>query len=209
MQICRRYVIDMDKYSKILEIAAKDGLVTPQDVIRHDIPRQYIYQLHRSGQLEKVGRGIFKLPSKELSEDIMLLEMAKKMPGVPLCLLSALRFHDMTTQNPFQIWIAIHHKDRSPNLNLPLRIIRMTGDALKEGVEEHLKENIKITVFNPAKTVADCFKFRNKIGLDVALEALREYKEQKKGTVDMLWKYSKIDRVQKTIRPYIEAVYET
>ena len=138
----------------------------------------------------------------------MLLETAKKLPGAALCLLSALRFHDMSTQNPFQIWIAIHHKDRSPKIDVPIKIIRMTGDALEKGREEHFVDNVKITVYNPAKTVADCFKFRNKIGIDVCLEALRDYKRQKKGTVNELWKYSKIDRVQNIIRPYIEAAYE-
>lgn len=197
------------KKDEILNIAKEKGILRPRDIKEQNIPRQYIYQLYNSGKLQKIGRGLYKIPDKELSEDIMILEVVKRIPRATLCLLSALRFHDMTSQNPFQIWIAIHHKDWSPELELPLKIIRMTGDALDAGREEHLVDNIKVAVYNPAKTVADCFKFRNKIGLDVALEALRDYRNQRKGTIDMLWKYSKIDRVQKIMRPYIEAIYES
>ncbi|MFW6134865.1 MAG: type IV toxin-antitoxin system AbiEi family antitoxin domain-containing protein [Elusimicrobiota bacterium] len=197
-----------DKIKKIIELAEKYSVIRPKDVEKHNIPRQYVYRLYNEGKLEKIGRGLYKLPDKELSEDVMLFKIAKKVPNAVICLISALRFHDMTTQNPFQVWIAIHNKDRAPGIDLPLKITRMTGGALEKGREEHLIDDIKVNVYNPAKTVADCFKFRNKVGLDVAIEALREYKKQNKGTVDMLWKYSKIDRVQNVIRPYIEAVYE-
>jgi len=197
------------KIEKIIDIADKNGIIKPKDIEKHHIPRQYIYRLYAEGKLEKVGRGLYKLPEKEFSEDVMILEAAKKVPRATLCLLSALRFHDMTTQNPFQIWIAIHHKDWAPEIKLPIKIIRMTGAALEEGREEHFVDNVKIRVYNPAKTVADCFKFRNKIGIDVCLEALRDYKRQKKGTMDELWKYSKIDRVQNIISPYIESLYES
>ncbi len=196
------------KIEKIIELAEKNTVLRPKDVEKYNIPRQYIYRLYKKGKLEKIGRGLYKIPDKELSEDIMLIETAKKVPNAVICLLSALRFHEMTSQNPFQIWIAIHHKDWTPAINIPLKIIRMTGDSLKEGCEEHLIDNIKINIYSPAKTVADCFKFRNKIGLDVAIEALKEYKKQNKGTVDKLWEYSKINKVQNVIRPYIEAVYE-
>lgn len=198
-----------NKIEEIIDIADRNGVIRPRDIEKNRIPRQYIYRLYAEGKLEKVARGLYKLPEKELAEDVMVLEVAKKIPHATLCLLSALRFHDMTTQNPFQIWIAIHHKDWAPEIDLPLRIIRMTGDALEEGREEHYIDNVKINVYNPAKTVADCFKFRNKIGLDVSLEALRDYKMQRKGTMDDLWKYSKIDRVQKIISPYIESLYES
>ncbi|MDA3792314.1 MAG: type IV toxin-antitoxin system AbiEi family antitoxin domain-containing protein [Elusimicrobia bacterium] len=197
-----------NKIKKIIELAEKYSVIRPKDVEKHNIPRQYVYRLYNEGKLEKISRGLYKLPDKELSEDIMLLEIAKKVPNAVICLISALRFHDMTTQNPFQIWIAIHNKDWASEIDLPLKIIRMTGDALEKGSEEHLIDNIKVNVYCPAKTVADCFKFRNKIGLDVAIGALKEYKKQNKGTIDMLWEYSKIDRVQNIIRPYVEAVYE-
>ncbi len=197
-----------NKLKKIIELAEKYSVLRPKDVEKYNIPRQYVYRLYNKGKLEKIGRGLYKLPEKEFSEDVMLLEIAKKVPNSVVCLVSALRFHDMTTQNPFQIWIAIHNKDRAPEIDVPLKIIRMTGDALEKGSEKHLIDNIEVNVYCPAKTVADCFKFRNKIGLDVGIEALKEYKKKDKGTVDMLWEYSKINRVQNVIRPYIEAIYE-
>ena len=131
------------KIEKIIELAEKNTVLRPKDVEKYNIPRQYIYRLYNKGKLEKIGRGLYKIPDKEISEDIMLIETAKKVPNAVICLLSALRFHDMTSQNPFQIWIAIHHKDWAPEINIPLKIIRMTGGALKEGCEEHLIDNIK------------------------------------------------------------------
>lgn len=194
-----------EKKEKILNLANKKGLLRPKDVQDIGLPRQYVYRLCKRGELEKVGRGLYKLPEKDFSENQMLLEVARRVPHATVCLLSALRIHDMTTQNPFRIWIAIHHKDRSPEIDVPLKITRMTGEALSEGREEREIDNVKVHVYNPAKTVADCFKFRNKIGLDVAIQSLREFRNQNMGTLAELWKYARIDRVHNVIQPYVEA----
>jgi predicted transcriptional regulator of viral defense system len=136
-----------------------------------------------------------------------LEEACKRVPHGIVCLLSALRFHGLTTQAPFEVWLAIDRKARLPRLGaLPLRIVRFSGRALKEGVEEHRIEGVPVKTYNPAKTVADCFKYRNKIGLDVALEALRDCRRQRKCTNDELWRYAKVCRVANVMRPYMEAL---
>ncbi|MCK4642552.1 type IV toxin-antitoxin system AbiEi family antitoxin domain-containing protein [bacterium] len=192
------------KEDKVLKIVEKEGMITPKEIEKRNISRQYIYQLYRKGKLEKVSRGLYKLANSLFSQNEMLIAVANSIPAATICLLTALRFHDMTVQNSYRIWISIHHKSHSPRASIPLKIIRMTGKSLTEGREEYVIDNTKIFVYNPAKTVADCFKFRNKIGIDVALEALREFIDQKKGTIDELWRYAKIDRVQNIIRPYLE-----
>ena len=129
------------------------------------------------------------------------------MPRGVVCLLSALRVHGIGTQAPFEVWMAIPHHSPTPRLDQPaLRAIRMSGSALSEGIELIPIDGVKVPVFNPAKTVADCFKFRNKIGLDVALEALRDGWLQRKLTVDSLWHFATIDRVANVMRPYLESV---
>ena len=122
-------------------------------------------------------------------------------------LLSALRFHDLTTQAPFEVWMAIDRQRRKPNeKRLPLRIFRFSGQALQAGVEKHEVEGIEVRVYNPAKTVVDCFKYRNKIGLEVALVALREGWRERRFTMDDLWRYGKICRVANVMRPYLEVL---
>ena len=190
---------------KILKLIKTNGIISPKEIEEKNISRQYVYRLCKKGKLKKISRGLYKLPNKKFSENEILLEVAHRMPNAIICLLTALRFHNMTVQNPFKIWIAIHHKAHTPKINMPIKIIRMTGEAFTEGNVKYNIDNMQVNIYNPAKTVADCFKFRNKIGMEVVLEALREYIEQQKGSIDELWKYAKIDRVHNIIRPYIEA----
>jgi predicted transcriptional regulator of viral defense system len=129
------------------------------------------------------------------------------VPRGVVCLLSALQFHELTTQLPREIWLAIGEKDWRPAASgMRIRIVRFSPLALSEGVESHVVDGVRVNVFNPAKTIADCFKYRNKIGLDVAIEALRDGLGKRKCTVDELWRYAKVDRVSAVMRPYIEAV---
>ena len=129
------------------------------------------------------------------------------MPRGVVCLLSALRVHDIGTQAPHEVWLAIPHHMVAPRLNQPrLRIVRMSGSALEQGIEHRTIDGVSVAVFNPAKTVVDCFKYRNKIGLDVALEALRESWRARKVKMDDLWRYATVDRVANVMRPYLEAV---
>jgi len=166
-----------------------------------------LYTLRDHGQLLQISRGLYQLAEKELTEHHNLALAGKRLPSGIVCLLSALRFHDLTTQAPFEIWLAIDRLTRKPTeANLPLRIFRFSGQALTAGVEEHEIEGVKVRVYNPAKTVADCFKYRNKIGLDVALEALREGWRERRYTMDEVWRYGKICRVANVMRPYLETL---
>jgi predicted transcriptional regulator of viral defense system len=150
---------------------------------------------------------MYRLPTHELTEHHGLAEAAKVVPRGVVCLLSALRFHELTTQSPFEVWLAIDRKAHKPiSSQAPLRIVRFSGEALSAGVEEHRIEGVRVKIYCPAKTVADCFKYRNKIGLDVAVEALRDCLRKRRVTIDEIWKYARICRVARVMRPYLEAL---
>ena len=155
----------------------------------------------------KVGRGLYVARGAKPTEHHSLAQASKRMPKGVVCLLSALRFHDLTTQSPFEVWLAIGEKSRLPKqANLQLRIVRFSRKALTHGVQDHRIEGVPVCVFTPAKTVADCFRYRNKIGLDVALEALRDCKHKRKATTDEIWKAAKVCRVANVMRPYLESI---
>ena len=192
---------------KVLDLAATEGILRPRDLQRKGLPTDYLWRLHQQDKLEKVGRGMYAIPGAALTEHQTITQAARRVPHGVVCLLSALRFHDLTTQAPFEVWMAIDVKARSPKEEIiPLRIVRFSGQALTAGVETHTIEGVKVKVYNPAKTVADCFKYRNKIGLDVAIEALRDCWRKKRATTDQLWHYAKICRVARVIRPYLESL---
>lgn len=192
---------------RVLELARGTGVLRPRDLDAQGIPRIYLRRLVRQGVLQQVGRGLYTLADTEVSELRTLAEASKLVPQGIVCLLSALRFHELTTQGPFQVWMALHPKAWAPRPNgPPLRIVRMSGAALESGIETYQIEGVSIRVYNSAKTVADCFKFRNKIGLDVALEALRDYRRAHPDGMDELWRYAKICRVSNVMRPYFEAL---
>jgi predicted transcriptional regulator of viral defense system len=160
-----------------------------------------------ANQLLRVARGLYAMPGYQSGEHGALVEVAKRAPDALFCLLTALRIHDLTTQSPFEVWIAIGNKSHPPRMEYPpLRTTRFSAAALTTGVETRRVDGVKIQVTSVAKTVADCFKFRNKVGLDVALEALREARRAKKASADELWRYAKINRVTNVMRPYLEAV---
>jgi predicted transcriptional regulator of viral defense system len=192
---------------RIIDFARKTGAVRSRDLEARGIPRVYLTRLVRRGRLERVGRGLYRLSDAHATEHRSLAEAAKRVPHGVVCLLSALRFHGLTTQIPFQVWMAIHHKAWAPRADgPPLRVIRMSGAALESGVETHRIDGVEVRVFSPAKTVADCFKFRSKVGLDVALEALRDYRRAHPAGMGELWRYARTDRVSRVIRPYLEAL---
>ncbi len=191
---------------EVLRLAAELGFLRARDLVQRGIPTVYLRRLHQRGLLRQAGRGIYTLQTQEPTEHHSLAEASKRVPHGVVCLLSALRFHGLGTQAPFEVWLAIDQKARSPKSErLPIRIVRMSGRGLKAGVEEHKIERVVVRVFSPAKSVADCFKFRNKIGLDVALEALRDYRRKYRGGMDELWRMGKACRVTAVMRPYLEA----
>lgn len=197
---------DMDRMQQILEIVEQAGVLRPRDLDAHDIPRIYLSRLCERGYIQRVGRGLYVLPNADVSEHHTLAEAGKRVPHGVVCLLSALRFHGLTTQSPSEVWIAIGSKAWRPQVDYPrLRFVRFSARAFEAGVEEHSIEGVLVRVYNPAKTVADCFKYRNKIGLDVSLEALRDCRWQRRCTNDELWRYAKICRVANVMRPYMEA----
>ena len=141
------------------------------------------------------------------TEHHSLAEAAKRVPSGIICLLSALRYHQLTTQAPHEVWMAISRKARRPQVDHPpLRIVRFSGAALEYGVQKKKVEGVPLRVYSPAKTVADCFKYRNKIGLEVALEALRDCYRQRKATMDDLWEAAKVCRVARVMQPYLESI---
>lgn len=161
----------------------------------------------RQGQLEKVARGMYQLPEAEPTRHHSLAEAAKRIPTGAICLLSALRFHELGTQSPHEVWMAVDRKARRPNGGYPpLHIVRFSGDALISGVEAHILDGVCVKITAPARTIADCFKYRTKIGLDVGLEALRAYLDERRGTIDDLWRFAKMNRVTGIMRPYLEAL---
>jgi predicted transcriptional regulator of viral defense system len=191
----------------VLALAKRRPLLRARDLTDQSLPTAVLSRLVSSGKLERIGRGIYSLPGRSLSEHRSLAEVALRVPQGVVCLLSALRVHDIGTQAPFEVWLAIPNNLPVPRLNHPaLRPVRMSGPALTEGIEQHQIDGIKVRVFDAAKTVADCFKYRNKIGLDIALEALRDGWSRRKFQMDNLWRYATIDRVANVMRPYLESV---
>lgn len=192
--------------AQTLAIIRRAGILRPRDLDRHGIARTYLQRLERQGLLERVGRGLYRLPSADLTEHHSLAAACKAVPHGVVCLISALRFHDLTTQAPHQVWLAIDRRAWRPRQTTPpLRIVRFSGRALTEGVETHEIEGVHVRIYGPAKTVADCFKYRNKIGLDVAIEALRDYRRRHPRGLDELWHFARICRVSNVMRPYLEA----
>ena len=192
---------------RLLQLARQKGLLRPNDLAALGIPRVYLTRLTAGGQLTKASRGLYRLAEASLSENEGLAIVAARAPHAVFCLLTALQFHGLTTQLPRQVWIAMPKGSHVPTMEYPpVKLIQYSGDAFTQGIETHRVDQVDIRVYSIAKTVADCFKHRNKIGLDVALEALKDARSQKKASADDLWRYAKICRVANVMRPYLEAI---
>jgi predicted transcriptional regulator of viral defense system len=191
---------------KLLALFGKQSVVRSRDLEQYGIPRVEISRLCRQGMVHRIGRGLYRLANAEVTEHQTLAEVAKAVPNAVVCLLSALRFHGLTTQVPFEVWVAIDIKAHRPKTDLPLKVVRFSGPALNEGIEVDQVEGVAIRIYSLPKTIADCFKYRNKIGLDVALEALRECRKSGRCSIDYLWRYAKVCRVSNIMRPYLEAL---
>jgi len=196
-----------NKIDQLLELTRHSGIVSTAEVRSQGIHHEYIRQLCGEGKLVRVGRGLYMLPDAEVTVHYGLAQASKAVPKGVICLLSALRFHEIGTEAPHEVWMAIDRRAARPRVkHLKMRIVRYSGKALSEGIGEYIIEGVSVKIYDPAKTVADCFKYRNKIGLDVALDALRDVIRKRKCTTDKLWHYAKICRITKTIRPYLEAL---
>ena len=192
---------------RILDLARKRGTLRAADLQALGAPRVTLTRLAASGQLERITRGLYRLPGVDVSSDEGLASIAVKVPQAVFCLLTALQFHELTTQLPRRVWIAMPRGSHAPRIeHPPLKMVQFAGAGFSEGIELFERDKVRLRVYNVAKTVADCFKHRNKIGLDVALEALKDALAQKKATVADLWHYAKICRVSNVMRPYLEAI---
>ena len=195
------------KIDAALRLVRERGSVRPRDLAARDIPPDYLDRLFRRGLVDRVGRGVYAWPEAEVTEHHSLAEAALKAPAGVVCLLSALRFHGLTSQSPHEVWLALPPKAWAPKVDTPrLRLVRFSGAALSELVDEHSVEGVTVRVYRPAKTVADCFKYRNKVGIDVAVEALRDCFRGRRATMDELWEAARVCRMANVMRPYLESL---
>ena len=197
----------MNQSDPILALARHRRVLRAADVREHGWSPQLLIRLHQAGKLQRFARGLYGLPAADVTDHQTLIEVCQRVPKAVLCLLSALQFHEIGTQLPHEVWIALPEGTQSPVLSYPtLRITRLRGTAYSDGIETVTDHGAPIRVYSAAKTVTDCFKFRNKIGLDVALEALKDARAKRQATADDLWRYAKVCRVANVMRPYLEAV---
>jgi predicted transcriptional regulator of viral defense system len=194
------------KIDKLLHLARK-GPVRARDLDAAGIPRAYLRRLCERGLLVRVDRGLYRLVDAPVTELHSLAEVAKRVPHATVCLLSALQVHGLTTEAPHAVWVLIDRHARTPKVSYPkLEVVRASGQARDHGVETRIVEGVTVRLTSPAKTVADCFRYRKHVGLDVALAALRDYISNHRGGVDTLIKAARADRVYTLMRPYLEAM---
>ncbi|MCX5973480.1 MAG: type IV toxin-antitoxin system AbiEi family antitoxin domain-containing protein [Coprothermobacterota bacterium] len=196
------------RFDKAVTVFKKHGgILRTTQAIRAGIHPTTLYAMRDSGALEVVSRGVFHLADSPSLGNPDLVTVATRVPDGVICLISALAFHELTTQIPHEVHVALPRGAEEPRLDHPpIKTYRFTGEAYTEGVETHELDGVIVRFYNPEKTLADCFKFRNKVGLDTAVEAVRFYCERKRIKVDDLMRYAAICRVKNTIRPYLEVL---
>ena len=199
------------KYSvcdKAIELIRQlDGAFRTAEAIKAGVHPQTLYALLHSGIIERLSRGVYKLADTEQVSQPDLVIVATRIPQAVICLVSALAFHEMTSQIPHEVSFAIAKGAETPRIDFPpISVHRFSGEALTAGIQNHEIDGVTIRIFCPEKTIADCFKFRNKIGMDIALEALKLYKARKGFNSSELIKFARICRVEKIMRPYLEAM---
>lgn len=192
--------------AQILELARSRGLLRASDLAAHEIPRSYLSRMCEEGQLTRRGRGLYSLPDADFGEHEDLVEVCRRVPHGVVALMSALAWHNLTTQIPHTVTIAIDHKARMPAIDYPaLEVVRVSQPMLYWGVERAHVQQMEVRVYSVARTVIDCFRFRRRLGMDVAMEALRECRRRKAASVDELWEAAQACRISSVIRPYLEA----
>jgi len=195
-----------DKKAKLIAMAHRKGQLRTADLAQIGASRNFLASLAKQGIFRRIARGVYVL-TNQISENEALQAASAAIPHGIICLLSALQFHEITTQMPMEIWIAIERNQAIPKIkDFALRIIRLEQKYFDCGIEEHQIQGVTVRVYSPAKTVVDCFKFRNKVGIDVAREALKESLAQGKATVDEIYRCAKICRMLNVMRPYLEIV---
>jgi len=192
---------------RVLDLAGRKRLLRAKDLDAIEAPHVVLSRLTAAGQLEKIGHGLYRLSSVPPSEHEGMAMLAAKVPQAVFCLLTALQHYDLTTQLPRHIWIAMPRGSHKPRIDYPpIKMIQTTGDAYSAGIETIKLDGVELRIYSVAKTLADCFKYRNKIGLDVALEALKDARARNKASIDDIWRYARICRVSNVMRPYLEHI---
>ena len=183
------------------------GILRTAQALRAGIHPGTLYAMRDSGALEAISRGVYRLANSPPLGNPNLVTVATRVPGGVICLISALAFYELTTQIPHEVHVALPRGAEEPRLDHPpIKTYRFTGEAFTEGVEGHELDGVSVRIYSPEKTLADCFKFRNQVGLDTVMEAVRFYRERRSIKVDDLMRYAGICRVKKIIRPYLEAI---
>ena len=195
----------MTETDQTLALVKRLGLVRPKDLNQHGIPVIYLRRLLHRGELVQPARGVYAVAGHEPTLHHSLAMVSKRIPRGVVCLLSALAYHEIGTQLPSVVWLAIDQRSRPlVTTDLPAKIVRFSAQSLVGGIEEHSVEGVTTRITNPAKTVADCFKFRNKVGLDIAVEALKDAWRKRKVTMAELDRFAATNRVTHVMRPYLE-----
>lgn len=185
----------------------RGGVLKTGEALRAGIHPRTLYEMERRGILEKLVRGLFRLTDMPPLGNPDLVSVALKVPNGVICLISALAYHEITTQIPHEIYLSLRRGAEPPRMEYPpIRIFWFTGEAFTEGIGRYEMDGVQVRVYSPEKTIADCFKYRNKIGLDTAIEALKLYQERKRFKVDDLMRFARVCRVEKVMRPYLEAL---
>lgn len=197
-----------DKFEKAAEVFRKHGgVLRTAEALRSGIHPRTLYAMRDSGLLERVSRGVYRLAGSPPLGNPDLVTVATRIPSGVICLISALSFHELTTQIPHEVHVALPSGAEEPRLeHPPIRTYRFTGESFTAGVETHVVDGVRVQIYSPEKTIVDCFRFRNRIGLDTAIEALRSYRERGSVRVDQLMRYASICRVKSVIKPYLEAI---
>lgn len=198
---------DSQLAKRIIRLASKRGIIRPQELKALGLPTRYLRQLEQDGRLLRLDRGLYACPETPFNEHISLLEVAKRIPKGVICLVSALRFHELTLEFSPDAWVAMPAKHYHPKLeHLQVRYFDLSGLAYSEGIETHKINGVDLKVYSEAKTVADCFKFRRVVGLDVAIQALKQGLEERRFSPPELMTYARINRVEKLIRTYLDVL---
>lgn len=200
-------ISDRSKKDLVIEYAKKRAIIRPSDLAKQGLPKDYLYQLAKDKTLKRIGRGLYQWSGYNPGSNQSLLEAIKQAPNTVVSLLSALNFHNITSQNPYEVWLAIDRKAWRPHVAYPpVRYVSMSLGLMEEGIEKHTIDGIELKVFSVARTIVDCFKYRNKIGLEVALVALKEAWLEKRFTMEELAHYSDLCRVRRVMQPYLESL---
>lgn len=193
------------KLPKEIRSLAKQGVFRARDLAAVGVPRYRLKELVEGGALRKIGRGLYMPKSTDITENHSLVQLAARSPKAVVCLLTALRFHDLTTENPEVIYVLLPKGVKRPRITNPqLDITWASGESYSQGIEEHIMSGVTVKITSAAKTVADCFKYRNKVGIAVAAEALRDAWQKKKASSEGLWQAAKVCRMTNIMRPYFE-----